>query len=388
MAAQDDHAAQQRARHQALQQLFDELQAQPRLHDFFATVRRIEGLNPQWPRMGQALLPSQEGLRLGQEPELDFAPAAIESLERGSSAVPWLRVRFFGLLGPQGPMPLHFTEYTRERKRNRKDPTLARFLDVFHHRMLALFYRAWAQNQPVVQHDRPAQDRYAAWLGACAGLAPTQHVHDGRGNTAPPRAGALPRTAALAQAGLLSQRSRHPEGLAKLLMTHFRVPVRIEQHVAQWLQIDTHDRSALGHARNRAERSEDALNRLGLNTTSGHKQLDRQYKFRIVMGPLDKATYDDLLPGGRAWRDLGTWVRQYTGMDLRWDVQLVLDRTQVPQPHPDGRQRLGVSSWIGRGTNDRDRADLRLRRSTPTLAAQRVRTSSAAGQPLASATHA
>ena len=51
------------------------------------------------------------------------------------------------------------------------DPTLSRFLDVFNHRFLALFYRAWAQAQPYVNHDRPETDRFTTYVGAFFGMA-------------------------------------------------------------------------------------------------------------------------------------------------------------------------------------------------------------------------
>ena len=331
-----------------LESLWQDLQARPRQHDFFATLRRIEALHPQWPRLGQALLPSQEALRLGQDAELDFAPAALSALDTAEGRVPRLRVLLFGLLGPNGPMPLHLTEYTRERLRHHQDPTLARFLDVFHHRLLALFYRSWAQGQPAVQHDRPHDDRFAAWLGACAGLgAPRDRPH-------------------LFQAGLLSPRSRHPEGLAKLLSQHLRVPVRIEQHVAQWLDIEPEDRQPLGFAVNRAERSEARMGRLGISATSGRKQLDRQYKFRVVVGPLSKTAYENLLPGSEAWRALQQRVQLYAGFDLRWELNLVLAGAEVPAPKPDKRLRLGLTTWIGRGPRE-ELADLRLRPQTAFL---------------------
>ncbi|MDY0743283.1 type VI secretion system baseplate subunit TssG [Paucibacter sp. R3-3] len=327
--------------------LWRELQAQPRRHDFFATLRRIEALHPQWPRLGEAPRPSQEALRLGQQPDLDFALAELAALDRPADFAPRLRVLFFGLLGPNGPMPLPITEYTRERLLHHRDPTLARFLDVFHHRLLALFYRSWAQNQPTVQHDRPKNDRFAAWLGACAGLG-TQAT--------PP--------AQLFQAGLLSQRSRHPEGLAKLLTQQLRLPVRIEQHVPQWLDIEAEDRRPLGFAPNRPERSEARMGQLGISANSGRKQLDRQYKFRVVVGPLSKAAYEALLPGTAAWRQLQQWVQLYAGLDMRWDLKLVLAAAQVPDARPDGRLRLGLTSWLGRRQAGRDRQDLRLRPET------------------------
>ena len=341
---------------QALASLFAALQAEPRTHDFFAVLRRVESLRPDLPRFGQAPRPSQEALRLGQEPELDFAPAALASFEPRAAAAPRLGVRFFGLLGPQGPMPLHFTEYVRERLRFRGDATAARFLDVFHHRLLALFYRAWAQAQPTVQHDRPEDDRYAAWLGASCG------AQESAGSER-----ALPDSARLFQAGLLGARSRHAEGLTKLLANHFGVPVRIEQHVAQWLALDRRDRTQLGFARNRRERGASAAGALGVGAGCGSRLRDRQYKFRVVLGPLTLAQYEAFLPGGAAWPGLSEWVQDYAGPDLRWDVRLTLDREHVPPPRLGASLRLGVATWIGRVPRPRERGDLRLRPHTSFL---------------------
>jgi type VI secretion system protein ImpH len=332
-------------RAQALAALFAALEAKPREHDFFAVLRHVEALRPEWPRLGLALRPSQEALRLGEEPELDFAPAGLASFTQAAAA-PRLGVRFFGLLGPQGPMPLHFTEYVRERLRYRGDATLARFLDLFHHRLLLLFYRAWAQAQPTVHHDRPDDDRFAAWLGAACGESEAAQAMR-----------ALPKSARLFQAGLLGARSRHAEGLAKLLANHFGVPVEVESHVANWLQLASEDRTRLG------TRSA----QVGATAGCGSKLRDRQYKFRIAVGPLTLAQYHAFLPGGTAWPALCEWVRHYAGLDLRWDVQLTLAGAHVPEPRAGRGLRLGVTTWIGRSARARDRGDLRLRPHTSFL---------------------
>ena len=350
-------------RQAALAALFAAVEAAPYDFDFFALMRRVESLRPEAPRIGKALRPSQEALRLGQEPELDFAPAALASFGHEGGAAPRLGVRFFGLLGSQGPMPLHLTEYVRDRLRYRNDPTLARFLDIFHHRLLSLFYRAWAQSQPAAQHDRPAEDRFAAWLGATLGLGAEVRTQ-----------GHLPEAARLFQAGLLGSRSRHPEGLAKVLSQFFSVPVRIEPYIAHWMAIDAADRSRLGHARNRPERAASAPAALGTAATAGHKLRDRQYKFRIALGPLTFAQYRNFLPGGAAWLQLRDWVRQYSGLDLLWDVQLCLARAEMPEPRLGRRVPLGVAAWLGRSaargdvrSDATDRADLRLRPDTSFL---------------------
>jgi type VI secretion system protein ImpH len=336
--------------------VFAALEARPREHDFFAVLRHVESLRPELPRIGTALRPAQEALRLGQDPELAFAPAALESFAADARPAPRLGVRFFGLLGPQGPMPLYFTEYVRERLRFRGDATLARFLDIFHHRRLALFYRTWAQAQPTVHHDRPGDDRFAAWLGIAFGA---------QGANAGPRA--LSENARRFQAGLLGARSRHPEGLAKLLKHYFGVPVRIEQHVLQWLPLAADDRSHLGFARNRPERSGRAAPQLGVSATSGSKWRDRQYKFRIALGPLTLARYEAFLPGSPAWPRLREWALHYAGLDMRWDVELSLAASEIPAPRLGRAVRLGVTTWIGRRSDASDRRDLRVRPDTSFL---------------------
>jgi len=337
----------------ALQTLFEEVARQPWAFDFFALLRRIEGLTPHLPRLGRAARPSLEPVRLGEEPELDFAPAALARLEPTAAGVPRLGVRFFGLLGPQGPLPLHLTEYARERQFQRGDPTLARFLDIFHHRLLMLFYRAWAQSQPAAQHDRPEADRYAAWLGAATGLFGDWQPRD-----------SLPQQARLFNAGMMGGRERHPEGLAKILSQHFQVPVRIEQHVPQWLPLEDEERTRLGFARNRGERIGRAPAALGRSTTLGNKAWDRQYRFRVVIGPVDRAQYDLFLPDGSAWRPLNDWIRQYVGHGLRWEIRPLLERTAVPAAALGRQVRLGYTSWAGRTGHalpTSDRGDLRLR---------------------------
>ena len=112
-----------------------------------------------------------EPVRLGQAADLAFAPAPLATFDPGQGGSrPRLQVRLFGLLGPNGPMPLHLTEYVRDRLRNASDPTAARFLDLLNHRFLALFYRAWAQAQPHVNRDRPDRDRFAGYIGSFVGI--------------------------------------------------------------------------------------------------------------------------------------------------------------------------------------------------------------------------
>ena len=334
-----------------LSALFDELAAAPYAHDFFATLRRIDALTPAAPRMGRALRPALEPMRLGQDAELDFAPASIMSFAAQSHAPPRLGVRFLGLFGPQGPLPLHLTEYTRDRERHHADASLARFADIFHHRLLTLFYRAWAEAQPAVHADRPDDDQFAKWLGALIGIAPPA-LRD---------RDAVPDAAKRFHAGTLSRGVKNGEGLESLLRAYLRVPVRVESFVGHWMQLRPQDRTrlGLGHA---AEPSA----QLGRSAVAGSKVWDRQYKFRIHVGPLDRQQFEAFLPGGDALAAVRDTVRQFAGLSRRWDLQVSLKAGDVPRARlrGDAPTRLGLSTWLGgarrRGlTHDRD--DLVLR---------------------------
>ncbi len=328
----------------ALAELFAMVESDPTAFDFFALMRRIDCLRREQPRTGEAQRPRQEAVRLGQAPELDFAPAPLHGLQRREGqAAPRLLVRFFGLLGPMGPMPLHFTEVVRERQRNDGDPTLAHFLDLFHHRLLSLFYRAWAQAQPVVHLDRPGQDRFRAWVGALAGT--------------PAGSGALPPEALAYQGGWMTARSRHPEMLCKVIEQFFGVPARVEEHVGQWLPIDRHDRTRLSFARNRAERAATPPAALGRSANAGARVWDRQYRFRLHLGPLTHAQLLAFLPGGEAWPRLLHWVRLLAGRELQWELELEIATVQQPRPElgrtPGVSPRLGLTSRLGRAGEGR-----------------------------------
>ena len=125
-------------------ELFAALDDAPGDFDFYQALRLLEAAFPDRPRLGQSQRPNQDAVRLGQQPELSFAPQTIANLDRGSGTVPHMDVFFFGLFGPNGPMPLHMTEYVRDRERNHDDPTWVSFADMFHHRMMSMFYRASA----------------------------------------------------------------------------------------------------------------------------------------------------------------------------------------------------------------------------------------------------
>jgi type VI secretion system protein ImpH len=320
---------------------FAALSAAPYRHDFYLALRRLECLYDSKPRWGFARRPIDEPVRLGQDPDLSFAPAPLASFDSGQDGrPPRLQVRLFGLLGPNGPLPLHITEYARERLRQSNDPTLSRFLDLFHHRFLALFYRAWAQAQPHINFDRPKDDRFAMYLGAFLGVAP--RVMRDRDT--------VPDLAKLFHVATLVRHVRNAEGLGSILQHFFRVPVRIEQFVGHWMSLGIRERTYLG--------SESAV--IGRGAVAGSRVWDRQHKFRIWLGPLTLAEYESFLPGGAPLQKLVDWVRLYLNFELEWDVRLLLAANEVPSARLGASRRLGWTTWLGRRQESQDADDLCL----------------------------
>ena len=128
--------------------------AQPYKADIFAVLRWIDSKKKNGAKLGRAARPHFDPIRLGQEPSLTFAASTIASVSEASDTCPpRLNIYSFGLFGPNGPLPLHLTEFARDRLRRYNDPTLVRFADIFHHRLILLFYRAWADAQPSVSMD-------------------------------------------------------------------------------------------------------------------------------------------------------------------------------------------------------------------------------------------
>lgn len=318
------------------------LEKAPYRHDFYQTLRRIECLFADKPRLGQALRPADEPLRLAQDVSMSFAPTPLAAFEPAADTPPRLVQRIFGLLGPNGPLPLHLTEYVRERLLHHGDATLARFFDVFHHRLIELFYRAWAQAQPTVSLDRPAQDRFSFFVGALIGIGtPKLRGRDDAGDFAK-----------LFHSGLLAPQVRNADGLQALLAGYFRLPVRVEQFVGHWMRLPDSDRTRLG--------ARDPGSQLGVGVVLGARVWDRQHKFRLCLGPLRLAQYEAFLPGGEALARLVALVRQYLCFELEWDARLVLRHDEVPAMRLGRSGRLGWTTWLGRPRGRRDADDLTL----------------------------
>lgn len=320
------------------------LRDHPEDFDFFEAIRRLECAFPESPRLGHSARPADDFVRLCQTPSLVFAPRTVDRYEPGGPGKPArLHGLFFGLFGPNAPLPLHLTEYAMERELNAKDTTFKAFANIFHHRMMSLFYRAWADSQPTVQLDRPQEDRFRLYMGAMIGLA-TPNLDD---------RDAMPDQFKRFFAGRLLQQTRNAEGLKGLLQRFFRIPVDVIEFVAEWMRLPASAHLRLGASAEVAA--------LGLTAVTGEYVWGSQQRFRLRLGPLDRAQFNNFLPGGLALKQLMAAVKTYVGEEKAWDVQLVLKRDEVPATRLGQSGRMGLTTWMGQPQRVGDADEVVLR---------------------------
>lgn len=317
-----------------------QLASRPQEFHLFHALRVIEARFRDLPRLGESRRSAQDQVRLGQEPDLAFPVSTIAAFTPPAAGRPArLTNRFFGLFGPHGPLPLHLTEYARDRQRNHRDSSLVAFANMLTHRMMGLLYRAWSSAQPASSFDRGGVEPLERKVAALAGY----------GDPALDRADAMPDLAKRHFTGHLAAGTGHAEGLVSMLSAFFQAPVTLQQFVGCWLDLEPSDRWQLG---GRAG--------LGFSTSIGTRVWSRSSKFRVRIGPVDLVTYRRLLPGRGALERVEAIIRNHVGDALDWDVNIVLKAEEVPRSAL-GSTPLGQTSWIGhRRDMGRDADDLYL----------------------------
>jgi type VI secretion system protein ImpH len=306
--------------------LIDQMKAEPWRFDFFHTLRQFERANPDRPRIGDSAARRDEYVDLGQVPYLEFPASNLAAVDDQSGRLRIL-VKFLGLLGPQGALPIATTDESLSWWLVRDD-AFPRFLDLFNGRFLQLFFRAWADARPIAQHDRPADDRFIAYVGSFAGLG--TDVFADRDT--------VPDMAKLSFAGLVAPRAKCASRLTRFLQGLFEVKVEIDEFVGTWLSFDPSHCSRLGgtHAR------------LGQDALLGSRVFSVEDKIRVRVFVRTFAQYEQFLPTEtpNLSEPLADAVFFYVGDELEWEVELAIPAGEVVPVRLGQSGRLGWTSWV------------------------------------------
>ena len=310
--------------------LIDALRKQGHRFSFFQAVRLIQSLYPTAPRVGHQGPVGGEMLRF--RPTLDFAFAASdvsgiqESREDGVDGRLEVFTTFMGLYGTQSPLPSYITENLFEAD----ETSLSRgFLDLFHHRLISLFYRAWEKYRYDVQFTTGGQDALSKKLQLLMGMDPEGMPQDHH----------VPPVRLLGLAGLITQVPRSAASLRGMLNEFFvEIPFDVEPCVGRWLPVPADQRNRLARMNTT----------LGQDLLLGEQVFDRACTFRVSVGPMGFDDYVGFLPYGERLPELREVVDAMNGDCLDYEIELRLRAEEVPPLQLSApAARLGWSSWLG-----------------------------------------
>jgi type VI secretion system protein ImpH len=338
--------------------LMHELLQNPEQFEFFQAVRLIERAAAEQARgrvvnrIGGSEGPQNEAVKFRALASLSFPPGQISAIsqsaakstgERRDSTLE-MTIPFMGLTGPAGVLPEHYTTLVIERSHLRtKDHALREFLDLFNHRMISLFFRAWEKYRFPFAYERKQQegqledDLFTLCLYCLAGLGSRslrdQHAFDDH--------------AILYFGGLFATRFRNAVSLEQLLGSYFELHAEVLQFQGQWLYLTEESQSSMPSSALRS-----GLNlSLGETAVAGSRVWDLQSRIRIRLGPLSWAQFARLLPGTDGLSRIKDMIRMYIDINLDFDIQLILRREEVPlcrlTAGDDFRPLLGQNTWVG-----------------------------------------
>jgi type VI secretion system protein ImpH len=337
--------------------------------DFFQAVRILEKLAPDRVPIGLDGPPADEIARFRAHLSMAFPPSQIVALAPVSEEHPnpLLTVTFLGLYGPSGVLPTHYTQLLMDLVRDVRGAerySLRDWLDLFNHRFISLFYRAWEKYRFYLPFERgeafdSTTDTFTLGIRSLMGLGSTAltdrlgvvdaeqvaRAVEWGGRKSVAKLAKIDDIALLHFAGFFVQRPRNATNLRSLLADYFRLPVEVRQFQGQWLAIPEDGQTRIG-----------TFGSLGVDAIAGERVWDVQSRFRLRLGPLTYAQFEDLLPDTAPIPERKTFflvaqlARLFAGSEYDFDIQLVLAASEVPEimlgDQPGAGPRLGWTMWL------------------------------------------
>ncbi len=297
-------------------------------YSFFQAVNLLEALRPEKDRIGRTFVPSREAVRFTVKPGFSFPPSDISSIrDEGDGSPMTMSVAFMGLIGPSGVLPQWYNAMAEERNRQ-KDQVINAFFDIFHHRLISLFYLAWKKGRLPENYTSGTGDRLSPYLLSLSGLG-TKGLADMLG---------LPRESLAFYTGHLSRQVPSAAAIRGSVSYLAGTRVEVEQFMEKDIELAPEDCTKVG--------SQNAA--LGVDSICGSCVRDRQSSFRIHLGPMRYDEYERFLPvSGDLTRPIFFLVKYMVGMEYEFDIRIVLMHEEIPSCIlGSGRQRLGWSTWL------------------------------------------
>jgi type VI secretion system protein ImpH len=302
---------------------------------FVPLVRLLERLTPDAVRVGGDGPISGERIRFRHDVALQFHASDVVALEGEGGDGPGARYvltsGFLGLSGSMSPLPAYLAEEVVHE--DDEEPLRREFLDLFHHRLLSLFFRAVVRYQLSTEHTRGLDDVWSLRALALLGV-----------DASPERwSSPLSRGDLLRLAPLLVRRSRGPRELEAALRSVLGprlgdATVRVEECTGRWTEVDPENWTRLGTR----------CTVLGQDLLVGHRVYDRAGSFTVAVGPTTWPVLEQFRAGGELLALTREVVARLVRDPLDWLIAVTLLPRETPglQLSARGTSRLGRSSWL------------------------------------------
>jgi type VI secretion system protein ImpH len=318
--------------------------------DFFQAVRLLQRVKPQADSVGSGDDPDREAIRFQSQVSLAFPPSDIVKISPAAEEDEPSRmmVSFMGVATPAsfGSLPLPYAEMILALERDKRQGLRA-FLDLFNHRLVSMFYRAWEKYRFAISYERNPDGPAGPFERAVFSL---MGIRPGGGS----RSGmVMEENALLARAYAVKGRSASARSLADLIQDYFRVPVTVQQFVPHWYEIEKSEQFSLG-VRSCS---------LGRDTHLGSQVRLVQSRFRLNLGPLGWNRFRDFLPTGTGARPLAEMTALAAGPEFDFDCKLILKAEETPRIRlgvidDKGAPWLGWTTWLQSDHPDLDSANI------------------------------
>lgn len=371
--------------------VMERLLEEPWKFEFFAAVQWLERLHRSQSGdaapVGASPNPQREFIRFVAQQQQSFAASDLAQIEREPTAefqTRWqLFVNMMGLTGPNGVLPSPYLQTALEQDRaarSTSDATeedqasaLPDFYNLFDHRAISLFYRAWSKYRlPAIyagffdSPERHADDPVTNVLYSVTGLATGPHS----GRQALRHKHRFPDEIVLYYAGAFSKWPRTAITLRNVVAEYFQFPVEVQEFQPQTIELAPQEQS-----RTASKAQPEGQNAaLGQTVMIGSRICLYGARFRLRVGPLSRKDFDSLLPESERFKKLVEFVKLYAGIDWDFDIQLVLRADEVPASRLAGKDappaQLMRNSWMlsKPATEDRDDVVLQSRNAFVTSA--------------------
>lgn len=309
--------------------------------DFHQAVEIIQKIHPDSVPLGEGTDPAKEAIDIKSRVTLAMPSGEIHAFTPPANAneKPTLWVNFLSLAGVQGPLPTPFTEMLLERLRHR-DTGFRDFLDVFNHRLASLLHRLKKRSHVGFSQVDPRETHVGKTLISLSGLD-NPHLRNLL---------SISDRTIMSYHDLLWRRPKSAHGLVKILSSHFKTNVTIEQYQGEWVRAKDTDVTKIGSKLGQ-------FNRLGSETIVGAKLWNQAANLTVKLGPLSWSQFCQFLPVdvkdeagkqiiGRDYKALRDLALLYAGLDHKIKVTVSVHKLNVKPLRLNRKFGLGLNSWL------------------------------------------